>query len=85
MLDNTVQFTNITTDALHIYQQNIQGLRWKSSDVLNILYPNLPHILCFTGHHLNQHETELIRIDNYTLGASFGRNSFKMGGVCICC
>ena len=37
----------------------------------------------FTEHHLNQHEINLIQIDSYTLGASFCRNSFKMGGVCI--
>ena len=34
-------------------------------------------------HHLNQHEINLIQMDSYTLGASFCRNSFKMGGVCI--
>jgi len=59
-----VPFKNITTEALQIYEQNIQGLRWKSSDVLNFLYSNLPHILCFTEHHLNQREIELIRIDS---------------------
>ena len=66
-----------------IYHQNIQGLRRKSSELLNFLYPNLPHALCFTEHHFNQHEIELVQVDNYTLGASFCRNSFKMGGVCI--
>jgi len=66
LLDNTVPFKNITNEALQIYQQTIRCLRWKSSDVLNFLYPNLPHILCFTEHHLNQHEIELIQIDNYT-------------------
>jgi hypothetical protein len=33
--------------------------------------------LCFTEHHLNQQETELIWIDNYTLGASSCRNFLK--------
>jgi hypothetical protein len=33
--DNIVPFKIITTEALQIYQQNIQGLRWKYSDVLN--------------------------------------------------
>jgi hypothetical protein len=55
----------------------MQGLRWKSTDVLNLLYSNLPHILCFTEHYLNQHEIEIIRIDNYTLGASFGKTTLK--------
>jgi hypothetical protein len=45
--DNTVLLKNVTTGALQIYYQNIKGLRWKSSEVLDFLYPNLPHILCF--------------------------------------
>jgi len=62
LLDNTVPFKNITTEILQIYQQNIQGLRWKSSDELNFLHPNLSHILCFTEYHLSQREIELIEI-----------------------
>ena len=81
--DNTVSIINISTEAVRILHQNIQGLRGKSNEVMNSLYPSLPHILCFTKHHLDQHEIELIQIDSYTLGVSFGRNSFKMGGVCI--
>jgi hypothetical protein len=63
-------------EALRILHQNIQGLRWKSNEVIDSVYPNLPHILCFTEHHLNQHEINLIQIDSYTLGASFCRNFF---------
>ena len=51
--------------------------------MLSSLYPSLPHILCFTEHHLNQQEIELIQIESYTLGTSFCRTSFKMGGICI--
>ena len=32
---------------------------------------------------MNQNEIEVIQTDIYTLGASFCRNSFKKGGVCI--
>ena len=81
--DNTASIINIFTEALRILHQNSQGLRGKSNEVMNSLYPSFPHILCFTKHNLNQHETELIQIDSYTLGASFGRNAFKMGGVFI--
>jgi len=83
LLDYIVPFKNITTENLQIYYQNIQGLRWKSSEVPNFLYPNLPHILCSTEHHLNQHEIEIIQTENYTLVASFCRNYSKMDGVCI--
>ena len=81
--DNIQPIKNISTEALQIFHQNIQGLRWKSNEVLNFLYPSFPHIICFTEHHLNQYEIELIQIDGYTLGASFCRNSLKMGGMCI--
>ena len=51
--------------------------------MINSLYPTLPHVLCFTEHRLNRHEINLTQIDRYTLGASFCRNSLKMGGVYI--
>ena len=81
--DNTASIANVSTEALQILHQNIQGLRWKFNEVLSYLYPSLPHILCFTEHHLNQQEIELNLIESYTLGASFCRTSFKMGGICI--
>lgn len=79
----TTSITGTTDEALRILHQNIQGLWWKSDEVIDSLYPSLPHIVCFTEHHLNQHEINLIQMDSYTLGASFCRHSFKMGGVCI--
>jgi hypothetical protein len=51
--------------------------------VTDSVYSSHPHILCFTEHHLNQHEINVIQIDNYILGASYCRHSFKIGGVCI--
>jgi hypothetical protein len=80
---NTEPIKNISTEALQIFHQIIQGLRWKYNEVLNFLYPSFPHILCFTEHHLNHYEGELIQVNGYTLGASFCRNSLKMGSVCI--
>ena len=73
----SLQIKNISTEVLQIFYQNIQGLRWKSNEVLNFLYLSFPHILCFTEHHLNQYEIELIQIDGNTLGASFCRNSLN--------
>jgi exonuclease III len=66
-----------------IYHQNIQGLRCKTDELLNFLEPNLPHVLCISEHRLNQFELGLLQLDNYTLGASYCRNSLKKGGVCI--
>ena len=70
----TTSIASTSDEALRILHQNIQGLRWKSDEVINSFYPSLPHILCFTEHHLNQHEINLIQIDSYTLGASYCRN-----------
>ena len=82
--ERTTSIASTSDEALRILHQNIQGLRRKSDDVINSLYPSPPpHILCFTEHHLNQHEINLIQIDSYILGASYCRNSYKMGGVCI--
>jgi hypothetical protein len=33
-------------ETLRILHQNIQGLRWKSNEVIDSVYPNLYHILC---------------------------------------
>jgi hypothetical protein len=71
---------------LQIYHQNtqgIQGIQWKTDETLDFLSPALPHVLCFTEHHLNQYETEHLHINNYTLGAKYCRHSSKKGGVCI--
>jgi len=38
--------------VLRIYRKNICGLGLKTNDLLISLYPNLPHILCITEHHL---------------------------------
>jgi hypothetical protein len=62
---NNAPITNTSTEALQILHQNIQGLRWKSNEVLSFLYPSFPCILCFTEHHLNQHDIELLQIDIY--------------------
>jgi pyrimidine deaminase RibD-like protein len=45
--------------------------------------PNLPHILCFSEHHLKQSELEQFNIDNYRLGALYCRKFLEKGGVCI--
>ena len=43
-----------SNQVLRIYHQNICGLGSKMNDLLISLYPNLPHILCLTEHHLRQ-------------------------------
>ena len=69
--------------VLRIYHQNICGLGSKTNDLLISLYPNLPHILCLTEHHLRPFQLQLITMDSYILGAEFSRQSFLKGGACI--
>jgi exonuclease III len=43
----------------------------------------LPHILCFTEHHLRSLETKSVTLDNYTIAANYCRKQKQKGGACI--
>jgi hypothetical protein len=43
----------------------------------------LPHIWCFSEHHLKQLELEQINLQGYKLGAAYCRKTLLKGGVCI--
>jgi hypothetical protein len=81
-LDNTT-LCKFSNEALHIFHQNIQGLQLKIDEIINILYPELPQVLCFTEHHLNQIDLNTIYIDKYTLGSSYCRHYLHKRGSCI--
>jgi hypothetical protein len=69
--NNNLRFTdNDNNQMLRIYHQNICGLGSKTNDLLISLYPNFPHILCLTEHHLRQFQIHLT-LDDYILGAEF--------------
>ena len=80
---SNVKSSSISKSILQIYYQNIQGIKWKSDEILNFFYPVLPHVVCFTQHHLNHHETVQFHTGSYTLGANYCRHSLKKGGVCV--
>jgi hypothetical protein len=69
--------------SLKIFNQNICGLRHETNELLCSLYPDLPHIICLTEHHLNSTELNSIVIDNYKLGAKYCRKTTRNGGMCI--
>jgi hypothetical protein len=46
----------ISKSILQIYHQNIQGIKWKTDEILNFISPALPHVLCLSEHHLNRYE-----------------------------
>jgi len=66
-----------------LFHQNIRGLRGKTSELLCHLHKDLPHLLCFSEHHLNQSEVDFINIENYSLGAKYCRRILQRGGVSI--
>jgi hypothetical protein len=68
---------------LTVYHQNIRGLRGKANKLLSQLYPNFPHILCLSEHHMNHLELQQTFFDNYKLGISYCRTFYEKGGVCI--
>jgi len=71
------------SNNLKVYHQNIRGLKGKISQLSNILYSELPHLLCITEHYFKDLEIDMMSIENCKLGAKFCRHQYKNGGVCI--
>jgi len=40
-------------NSITIFHQNICGLTKKTDELKSFMYPNFPHILCFSEHHTN--------------------------------
>ena len=84
--DQSIQKVNQPTankDSLKIYHQNVRSLRRKTCELLSHLYPDLPHVLCLTKHHLNSMGMNHISIENYNTGAQFCRAIHEIGGVAV--
>jgi hypothetical protein len=74
---------NINTINLKIFNQNIRWLRNKIEELIMHLSNCVPHVLCFTEHHLKIFEINNTRINHYNLGTSYCRKTHKLGGVGI--
>jgi exonuclease III len=79
---NTDKQTN-SKNLFKIFHQNIRGLKSKVDELSNSLFPDYPHIMCLTEHHLLDYEIDNLPIDHFKLGSKFCRHEFKIGGVCI--
>jgi exonuclease III len=66
-----------------ILYQNIQGIYNKIDEFLNSVTPNAPQVICLTEHHLRTEEIRNINFSQYALGASFCRQTYSHGGICI--
>jgi exonuclease III len=74
-----------SSTSLHIFHQNIRGLRSKIDELINSFeIDNInPHILCFTKHHMEEQDLLHLTLPGYILGSSFCHRNLQRGGVCI--
>jgi hypothetical protein len=77
---NTKKLTN-SRKLFKIFHQNIRGLKSKVDDLSNAPFPDYPHIMCLTEHHLKDYEINNLPIDHFKLGYKYCRHEFKNGGV----
>jgi len=70
----------VSKSFLQIYEQNIQGIKWKSDEILDFFYPYFPHLVCISEHHLNQYEIVPFHTGKYTLGANYCRHLLILWG-----
>ena len=69
--------------TLTVYHQNIQGLKFKVNELMLSLFPEKPHLICLSEHHLKSNGINNNYIPDYNRGANYCRSSLKCGGVCI--
>jgi len=74
---------NVDSNSLILYHQNICGLKGKTVELISSMSPNLPHILCFSEHHLKHTELDQINIVGFKLCTAYCRQAIERGGVCI--
>lgn len=65
------------TSDFRIFHQNIRGLRNKTCELSSALYPDWPHVICLTEHHLNSLEFENCNIDHYKRGIMYCRKTLE--------
>jgi hypothetical protein len=70
-------------NKLTILNQNIWGISNKTDEFLNSISPNAHQVICLTEHHLKTEEISYVNFSQYTLGASFCRQTYSHGGVCV--
>jgi hypothetical protein len=82
-LDSTKRNASKKLSGLSVYHQNIRGINNKTEELLTQQESNLPHILCFTEHHLIKPEIACTVIKSYNLGTYFCSKFKRNGGVSI--
>jgi hypothetical protein len=79
---NTKKLTN-SRNLFKTFHQSIRGLKSDVDELSNTLFPDYPHIMCLTEHHLEDYEINNLYIDHFKLGSKYCRHKFKNSGLCI--
>jgi hypothetical protein len=67
---NTNKQTN-SKNLFKISHQNIGGLKSKVDELSNSLFPDYPHTMRLTKHHLKDYEIDDLPTDHFKLGSKF--------------
>ena len=66
-----------------LLHQTIRGISNKIDEFRISLSSNAPQVICLTEHHLMTEQIGNEYLGQYTLGATFCRQTYEHGGVCI--
>jgi hypothetical protein len=75
--------TVIQINSQYFIKIYIRGITNKIDRFLNSLPPNVPRVICLTEHHLIAEEIRNANLSHFILRASFCRQTYSHGGVCI--
>jgi hypothetical protein len=73
-------YNNNTSSSFKIYHQDIRCLKNKINEFTSLLFPEYPHILCLTEHHLRDNKIDMISLEHYKLATKFCRQKLKKWG-----
>jgi len=82
-LPNNFKYYYHNTNKFMLLHQNIWGISNKIDEFLISLSSNAPQVICLTEHHLMNEEKRNVNLGQYTLGATFCRQTYKYGGLCL--
>ena len=80
---HNIKQVKVKSEFIKIFHQNIRSLRNKTQELLSHMYPDLPHVMCLTEHHLKSQEGGYVVMENYTVGAHYCRSVYQRGGAII--
>jgi hypothetical protein len=71
-------------NSFGLIHQNIRGIISKTEELQEFFSNDkiLPHVLCFSEHHMSSDYVHFVGIDHYVLGSCFSQSTFQKGGVC---